>query len=58
VTRVIFQGKRATGVEIVHAGAVHHVAAAAEVVLSLGAIHTPKVLMQSGVGDEDELRRV
>ncbi len=26
--------------------------------LSLGAIHTPKVLMQSGVGDENELRRV
>ena len=34
------------------------VAADTEVVLSLGAIHTPKVLMQSGVGDEDELRRV
>jgi choline dehydrogenase-like flavoprotein len=58
VTRVIFHGKRATGVEVFHAGVVHHVAAAAEVVLSLGAIHTPKVLMQSGVGDEDELRRV
>ena len=26
-------------------------------VLSLGAIHTPKVLMQSGVGDEAELQR-
>jgi choline dehydrogenase len=28
-----------------------------EVVLSLGAIHTPKVLMQSGIGDETELKR-
>jgi choline dehydrogenase len=27
------------------------------VVLSLGAIHTPKVLMQSGIGDEVELQR-
>jgi choline dehydrogenase len=58
VTRVTFQGNRATGVEVFHAGAVHRVAADTEVVLSLGAIHTPKVLMQSGVGDADELRRV
>ncbi len=58
VTRVIFQGNRATGVEVLHDGAIHQVAADTEVVLSLGAIHTPKVLMQSGIGDEDELRRV
>ncbi len=58
VTRVIFEGSRATGLEVFHGGAVHQVAADAEVVLSLGAMHTPKVLMQSGVGDEEELRRV
>lgn len=58
VTRVVFEGTRAIGVEIVHCGTVHQVAADTEVVLSLGAIHTPKVLMQSGIGDEDELRRV
>ncbi|WP_081665038.1 GMC family oxidoreductase N-terminal domain-containing protein [Mycobacterium sp. UM_CSW] len=58
VTRVIFEGNRAAGVEIIHGGSVHRIAADAEVVLSLGAIHTPKVLMQSGIGDEDELRRV
>jgi choline dehydrogenase-like flavoprotein len=58
VTRVIFEGNRATTVEVVHGGKVHRVAADAEVVLSLGAIHTPKVLMQSGIGDEAELRRV
>lgn len=56
VTRVTFDGNRATGVEVRHGGETHHVAAAAEVVLSLGAIHTPKVLMQSGVGDSGELR--
>ena len=27
-------------------------------VLSLGAIHTPKVLMQSGIGDQAELQRL
>lgn len=58
VTRVIFEGNRAVGVEVVHGGTVHRVVADAEVVLSLGAIHTPKMLMQSGIGDEAELRRV
>jgi choline dehydrogenase-like flavoprotein len=58
VTRVIFDGNRATGVEVEHAGTLHRVSADVEIVLSLGAIHTPKVLMQSGIGDEDELRRV
>ncbi|MEM6106976.1 GMC family oxidoreductase N-terminal domain-containing protein [Mycobacterium sp. 050272] len=58
VTRVTFQGDRATGVEVIHDGAVHHITADTEVVLSLGAMHTPKVLMRSGVGDSDELHRV
>jgi choline dehydrogenase len=57
VTRVTFQGKRATGVEISYRGALYRIGAAIEVVLWLGAIHTPKVLMQSGIGDEAELRR-
>jgi choline dehydrogenase len=33
----------------------HRIAARREIVLSLGAINTPKLLMQSGVGDESEL---
>ena len=57
VTRVTFEGKRATGVEILFDGKTHRIAAKSEVVLSLGAIHTPKVLMQSGIGDETELQR-
>jgi choline dehydrogenase-like flavoprotein len=58
VTRVIFDGARATGVEVFHGGAVHRVGADIEIVLSLGAIHTPKVLMHSGIGDQAELHRV
>ena len=50
VTRVLFDGTRAAGVEVIHGGAIRRVTADAEVVLSLGAIHTPKVLMQSGIG--------
>ena len=58
VTRVTFEGKRATGVEMAYDGKSIRIGAGSEVVLSLGAIHTPKVLLQSGIGDESELRRV
>jgi choline dehydrogenase len=52
-----FQGRRVVGVVFIHQGALHRVRANCEVVLSLGAINTPKILMLSGVGDEHELRR-
>jgi choline dehydrogenase len=58
VTRVTIEGNRATGVEFSHDGKIHHVGAGSEVVLSLGAIHTPKVLMQSGIGNHAELQRL
>jgi choline dehydrogenase len=57
VTRLTFAGQRATGVEISYDGKTRRIAAASELVLSLGAINTPKVLMQSGIGDEAELQR-
>jgi len=57
VTRITFEGKRATGVECIYNGKTHRISAGLEVVLSLGSIHTPKVLMQSGIGDEVELKR-
>ena len=55
VTRLTFDGKRVTGVEIDYQGAIRRIGARSEVILSLGAIQTPKVLMQSGIGDEHEL---
>jgi choline dehydrogenase len=58
VTRVTFDGKRATGVEIYQGGKTKQIRASLEVILSLGAINTPKVLMQSGVGDQTELLRL
>jgi len=57
VTRLTLDGRRATGVEVVIEGRSQRIAASREVVLSLGAFNTPKLLMQSGIGDEDELRR-
>jgi choline dehydrogenase len=56
VSRLAFSGNRVTGVEFLHAGSIHRVSATREVVVSLGAINTPKLLMQSGLGDADELR--
>jgi choline dehydrogenase len=56
VLRVMFEGKRAVGVEVSYQGEIRRIRASVETILALGAIHTPKVLMQSGVGDEAELK--
>jgi choline dehydrogenase len=58
VTRITFDGKHATGVECIYNGRPDRISAGHEVVLSLGAIHTPKVLLQSGIGDGVELQRL
>jgi choline dehydrogenase len=58
VTKITLDGKRATGVEIVFNKKIQRIAAGLEVVLSLGAIHTPKALMLSGIGDQVELQRL
>jgi choline dehydrogenase len=58
VSRVTFEGKRVTGVVCNCDGKTQRIGARLEVILSLGAIHTPKVLMQSGIGDEVELQRL
>ena len=58
VTRLTLEGKRATGVEIAFEGKIQRITAGLEVVLSLGAMHTPKVLMLSGIGDQAELQRL
>jgi len=54
--RIRFAGNRATGIEFLYNGITVCAQATQEVILSLGAIHTPKLLMQSGIGDEMELR--
>ncbi|MBO1019301.1 GMC family oxidoreductase N-terminal domain-containing protein [Methylobacterium sp. SD274] len=58
VRRVLIENRRAVGVEVVRAGQVLTIHARSEVVLSLGAIQTPKVLMHSGIGDQAELTRM
>lgn len=56
VTQVLFEGDRASGVEFVQRGKRIRVAAAREVVVSQGAINTPRLLMLSGLGDAQQLR--
>src|SRR5258707_2113664 len=57
VTRLIFEGRPVTGVEFTYEDTVRRIGAGLEVVLSLGAINTPKELMHSGVGDQPEFNR-
>ena len=51
VTRLLMVGDRVTGVEYRRGGEIHSVNAAAEVILSAGAINTPQILQCSGIGD-------
>jgi len=54
-TRVIFEGKRAVGVEYMQGGEAKTARAAAEVILAGGAINSPQLLQLSGVGPADLL---
>ncbi len=58
VTKVVFSGDRATGVELVDADGTRTIKASREVILSAGTIHTAKLLMLSGIGDADQLRKL
>lgn len=58
VLRILFSGCRAHAVEIRRAGEIRSIAASTEVIVSTGAINTPKLLMLSGLGDGRELDRL
>lgn len=57
-TRILFDGKRAIGVEYRRDGELHEVRAGAEVILSAGAIGSPQILQNSGIGPAALLRKV
>jgi choline dehydrogenase len=54
-TKVLFEGRRAVGVEFEQGGTRRMVKARREVVLCGGAINSPQLLMLSGIGDRDHL---
>lgn len=57
VKRVVFDGKRATGLEV-ESGGETYVVEGEEIILSAGAIASPQLLMLSGVGPAAHLRQL
>ncbi|MEH1928375.1 GMC family oxidoreductase [Nostoc sp.] len=57
VTRIIFEGAKAIGVEYVKDGQQQLAYIRNEIILSAGAIASSKILMLSGIGDENELAK-
>ncbi len=59
VTRVLFEGKKAVGVEYrTKDGVIHQVGSNKEVVLAGGAISSPQILQLSGVGNSELLNEL
>ena len=57
-TRILFEGRRATGVEFRRAGRIEQIGANHEVLLAAGSLQTPQILMLSGVGPAAELTQL
>jgi choline dehydrogenase-like flavoprotein len=53
--RICWDGDRAVALEVDHAGKVREIGIDGELVISSGAYNSPHLLLQSGVGDPDEL---
>jgi choline dehydrogenase len=54
--RLLFDADRCVGIEVIGPGGIETIRAEREVVLSAGAIDSPKLLLLSGIGPADELR--
>ncbi|MGI9170628.1 MAG: GMC oxidoreductase, partial [Caulobacteraceae bacterium] len=55
-TRILFEGRRAVGVEYVQNGQARQARADAEVLLCAGAVQSPQILQLSGVGEPAALK--
>lgn len=57
-TRIVLDGRRAVGVEVIDGGDLQRFDATREVIVTAGALNSPKLLMLSGIGDPDHLKAV
>lgn len=58
VHRVLFEGNKAVGIELSHKGGpLQRIGANREVILSAGAIQSPQILMLSGIGPVEQLKK-
>jgi choline dehydrogenase len=56
VTKILFEGKRAVGVEYIENGEKKTARASSEVISCFGGFNQPKMLMLSGIGPADKLK--
>ena len=56
VTRILFSGEKAVGVEYLKEDTLHQVRAEAEIIISCGAFESPKLLILSGIGPAQQLK--
>ncbi|HSV84347.1 MAG TPA: GMC family oxidoreductase N-terminal domain-containing protein [Ramlibacter sp.] len=56
VQRIVFAGRRAVGIEVVGPHGGQRLDARREIILSAGALESPKLLQLSGIGDSDHLQ--
>src|SRR5262250_3304774 len=56
--KLTLSGTRCTGLDVLQDGQLHSVGTSREVVVCAGAIHTPRLLLLSGVGPQADLERL
>ncbi len=58
VTRILFEGRRAVGVEFRRGNSLQRIMATREVILSAGAVNSPQILQLSGIGEAGHLKNL